>query len=114
MQTTTVFATPGSDQQSLRIHYEDALVATARFQRWPSDAHRELAERRKRWLEQAGGIQSLSERGQQLAQTAAANRLAPDTTADRCLCERCNTDSSDSSERVPTEHGREPSRAAAN
>lgn len=108
--------TPGSEQQAIYIHCVEALVATARYQRWPSDAHRELAERRKRWLEQAGGMQSLSERGQQLAQTAAANRLAPDDSADRCHCGSCGTtnDSSDSSESVTADHGRELPRAAAN
>ena len=104
---------PASAQQALAIHYEETLVATARYQRQPNDAHKALLERRRRWLAAVGGVEALGQRARHVAESAAATRLADDDDQGRCLCGQCTTSPSASSERVPADTGREPPRVAA-
>lgn len=113
MQTAPAFTSPGSDQQGLRISYEDLLVATARYQRNPTEAHKALVERRKRWFAERGEVTDLDERGRTLAERIAAERLSDDDLVGRCLCGQCPSVPSASTERVPADHGRELPRAAA-
>ena len=110
--TTKTVSSPGSDHQRIRILLEDALVAEGRYKRDPSPGHFAEATACLERLNEAVGAEDLDERWQKFARGIADDRLADDGHYGRCMCWRCKT-TSDSTARVPADHGREPPRAAA-